>query len=136
MVSSNSPQEVWVVKGIVTDPSVYSYYVDIHPDITELPLKGDPEWRFFDSDPSYGDNESQGCLSSSDFLTLEHGLAAHDGYIIHYVAASPPDVLLMNRWEKLMNNSGSWATLLDRIADEAYEEGILGTLLDRLEKPR
>jgi hypothetical protein len=40
----------------------------------------------------------------------------------------------MDRWESLVRFQGSWSTLLDRVADVAYEQGILGTLLDGLEQ--
>lgn len=59
------PKEVWVVRGLtsgLTDDGVPAGLV---------------EWQF--SDGPAGERGS-----SDDYTSLEQGLAAHSGYIIHY----------------------------------------------------
>lgn len=58
--------EVWIIKGKVTDPSAY-------PD-AEI---GQVEYQFSD-----GPSDARG--SSADYIDLEQGLRDHSGMIIHF----------------------------------------------------
>ena len=126
------PPEVWVIKGIVTEPMAYLGYCDTHG--CSLPRRGDPEWRFCDTDPATGN-----LGSSADFLKLEHGLEEYDGYIIHY-AEDDVQLGLYERWTAIVDSTeaspGRWPNLLGEICDAAYEQGILGTLIDGIEGRR
>lgn len=59
-------KQVWIVKGVVTDPEIY---LDENPDVEQ----GGVEWQFSDGPPG-----ERG--SSSDFLSLEEGLKYYSGY--------------------------------------------------------
>lgn len=126
---STSPPEVWIVKGIVTDPSDYD---DSHelPASKLCPLKiGDDEWRVYSYDPT----DASGPELFSQHLTLETALAAHGGSIVHLVQEPPEDVILYERWAAL-RDVYSPTDILQRVRDAAYQQGILGTLLDAMEQ--
>lgn len=67
-------QEIWIVKGEVTDPDAYDGKAKV----------GDVEWQFSDGPPG-----ERG--SSSDFLTLEEGLAYHSGAVFHWHRDNPTE---------------------------------------------
>lgn len=61
-------KEVWIVKGVVTDPDAHG---------VGITFIGEPEYQFSDG-PS--GNRSM----SSDYVDLEKGLQDHSGCIIHW----------------------------------------------------
>jgi hypothetical protein len=137
--SPPSPLEIWIVKGIVTDPSAYDRIderLQSRPKAGEQrfqprPKVGDPEFRVFDSDP----DSTAGCLSSSDFLDLETILRTYPDATVHFVQEEPPEVELYNRWERFVQ-VGSLFDRVEEIRIAAYEQGVLGPLLDALEERR
>lgn len=126
--------EVWVVKGIVTDPSDYK----TSPQLVnrEPPRRGDPEYRFYAADPT----DSSGLELLATFLSLERGLSHFNGAIVHVVEDPPEDKTLYDRWEDFVNASvhkmNGYPDTLQTIHECAYEQGILGSLLDALEQRR
>jgi len=61
-------KEVWIVRGIVTDPEAHSEPCQI----------GDTEWQFSDGPPG-----ARG--SSADYINLQKGMKEHSGCILHFV---------------------------------------------------
>jgi hypothetical protein len=130
---SSPHREVYVVKGIVTDPSAYDDHDHVRTHSLEPPRVGDPEWRFFDVDPTALAVESV-TAASADFLSLEDGLSHFSGAIIHYIDAPQEDVTLYERWESFVQRPGSVFDRLSNVRDAAYEQGILGSLMDALDQ--
>lgn len=72
-------REVWVVKGTITDLEAYeAENAQRMAEGKALLGIGDTEWQFSDGPPG-----ERG--SSSDYFSLEQGLAAYSGYVIHFV---------------------------------------------------
>ena len=59
-------KEVWIIKGVVTDPDAHFGAI-----------VGDIEYQFSDGPPN-------GRGMSSDYADLEKGLAEHSSYIVHW----------------------------------------------------
>jgi hypothetical protein len=115
--------EIWVVKGVVTDPTNYRGHA-------YEPSVGTPEWRVYDVDPASRDSPPPCTLH----LELEELLRAHDGYVFNFVEEPPEDAKLFSRWASTILQWKSWRDLLDDIRDAALEQGILGQLLDGLDQ--
>jgi hypothetical protein len=65
-------KEVWIVKGHVTNPDVWT-------ESGQVATMGQVEWQFSD-----GPAGARG--GSSDYLDLETGLREHSGYVMHWQA--------------------------------------------------
>jgi hypothetical protein len=124
------PREVWILKGIVRNPS--SYHVNLlYPEL------GDPEYRIYDEKPS---KTVAGYFAgyrepTETTLSLEGWLTANPGCTIHMLGEAE-DSTLYDRWHKFINQPGSLITRIQEIADAAYDQGILGQLLEALEERR
>ena len=60
------PNEIWIVKGQVSDPSIY-----------ENAVVGQTEYQF-------SDGPSGSRTTSADYIDLEKGLRDYSGYTIHW----------------------------------------------------
>jgi hypothetical protein len=144
------PKEVWIVKGIVTDPQAYAdspqvtrYLDPLHDSVPSLPRRGDPEYRVFDVDPTtYSADDSEHYPDT--FLTLDAALSHVSGAIVNLVEDPPEDKTLYDRWESWCEGFRTgpkgrmniFMNFAQEICDASYEQGVLGPLLDGLEQRR
>jgi hypothetical protein len=68
-MSKETKKEIWIVKGQVTDASLYDY---------DKATLGQVEYQCGDGPP----NER---TCSADFVDLEKALAAFSGFVVHWV---------------------------------------------------